>query len=132
MQFANLLRCAVPVAPYLVRYSIQHTDCLLPCGLLNVTSSIRGLTLPLLQCYYAFPCGVRQCSYLLVFSIRCFGCMLFGRQPSYYSPTGSVAILSDNTRNLLDTAFLRTGLAFALRVKSNPGLYSWTIAGASL
>lgn len=48
MQFANLLRCAVPVAPYLVRYSIQHTDCLLPCGLLNVTSSIRGLTLPLL------------------------------------------------------------------------------------
>jgi len=38
--FANLLRCAVPVAPYLVRYRIQHTYCLLPCGLLNHTSRI--------------------------------------------------------------------------------------------
>ena len=37
--FANLPRCAVPVAPYLVRYRIQHTSCLLPCELLNGFSS---------------------------------------------------------------------------------------------
>lgn len=67
---ANLLRCAAPVAPYLVRYRIQHTDCLSSCGLLNVFSSIRGLTLPLSRCYHAFACGLRLCSYLLTFSIR--------------------------------------------------------------
>ncbi len=38
--FANLPRCAVPVAPYLVRYRIQHTSCLLPCELLNGFSSL--------------------------------------------------------------------------------------------
>ena len=32
----------------LLGYSIQHTYCLSSCGLLNLTSSIRGLTLPLL------------------------------------------------------------------------------------
>ena len=40
MQIANLPRCAAPVAPYLVRYRIQHTSCLLPCELLNGFSSL--------------------------------------------------------------------------------------------
>lgn len=55
-QIANLPRCAAPVAPYLVRYRIQHTSCLLPCGLLNHTSRIRS-SLHRLYCYLAFPCG---------------------------------------------------------------------------
>ncbi len=71
--FANLPRCAAPVAPYLVRYRIQHTSCLLPCGLLNHTSRIRGY-LPRLYCYLAFPCRVRLNNYLLTFDIRQFGC----------------------------------------------------------
>jgi len=54
---ANPLRSAAPVAPYLVRYRIQHSYCLLPCGLLNDTSQIRGLTLLRLCCYFAFACG---------------------------------------------------------------------------
>ena len=46
--FANLLRCAAPVAPYLVRYSIQHTSCLSSCELLNLTSSLQVLPFQLL------------------------------------------------------------------------------------
>jgi hypothetical protein len=42
----------------------------LPCGLLNVFSSIWGLTLPLSRCYHAFACLLRHCNYLLTFSIR--------------------------------------------------------------
>lgn len=54
---ANLPWCAVPVAPYLVRYRIQHTTCLSPCGILNDTSRIRSSVLLLrLYCYLAFPC----------------------------------------------------------------------------
>lgn len=40
----NLPRCAVPVAPCLVRHSIQHTTCLSSCGLLNGSSSLRHNT----------------------------------------------------------------------------------------
>lgn len=82
MQFANLPRCAAPVAPYLVRYRIQHTSCLLPCGLLNHTSRFR-LSLHRLYCYLAFPCEVRLNNYLLTFDIRQFGCTSWERQPSY-------------------------------------------------
>ena len=52
----DLLRCAAPVAPYLVRYRIQHTYCFLPCGLLNGSSSLPS-SVQLLHCYHAFPCG---------------------------------------------------------------------------
>ena len=67
--FANLPRCAAPVAPYLVRYRIQHTSCLLPCGLLNHTSRVRS-SLHRLYCYLAFPCEVRLNNYPLTFSIH--------------------------------------------------------------
>ena len=80
--FANLPRCAAPVAPYLVRYRIQHTSCLLPCGLLNHTSRFRS-SLHRLYCYLAFPCRVRLNNYLLTFSIHQFGCTSWERQPSY-------------------------------------------------
>jgi len=43
---ANPLRSAAPVAPYLVRYRIQHSNCLLSCGLLNVVSSFRLFSSP--------------------------------------------------------------------------------------
>ena len=39
----------------LLGYKIQHTSCLLPCGLLNHASRIR-LSLLRLHCYIAFPC----------------------------------------------------------------------------
>ena len=68
-QFANLPRCADPVAPYLVRYRIQHTSCLLPCGLLNHASSLPS-SVQLLHCYLAFPCEVRLNNYPLTFSIH--------------------------------------------------------------
>jgi len=42
----------------------------LPCGLLNGSSSLRGLTLLLLRCYLAFACELRQCNYWLVVNIR--------------------------------------------------------------
>lgn len=67
--FANLPRCAAPVAPYLVRYRIQHTSCLLPCGLLNHASSFPS-SVQLLHCYLAFPCEVRLNNYPLTFSIH--------------------------------------------------------------
>ena len=69
MQIANLPRCAAPVAPYLVRYRIQHTSCLLPCGLLNHASSLPS-SVQLLHCYLAFPCEVRLNNYPLTFSIH--------------------------------------------------------------
>jgi len=69
MQIANLPRCAAPVAPYLVRYRIQHTSCLLPCGLLNHASSLPS-SVQLLHCYLAFPCEVRLNNYPLTFNIR--------------------------------------------------------------
>lgn len=69
MQIANLPRCAAPVAPYLVRYRIQHTSCLLPCGLLNHASSLPS-SVQLSHCYLAFPCEVRLNNYPLTFSIH--------------------------------------------------------------
>ena len=77
-QFANLPRCADPVAPYLVRYRIQHTSCLLPCGLLNHASSLPS-SVQLLHCYLAFPCEVRLNNYLLTFNIHQFSCTSWGR-----------------------------------------------------
>ena len=78
MQIANLPRCAAPVAPYLVRYRIQHTSCLLPCGLLNHTSRLRS-SLHRWYCYLAFPCEVRLNNYLLTFNIHQFSCTSWGR-----------------------------------------------------
>ena len=77
-QIANLPRCAAPVAPYLVRYRIQHTSCLLPCGLLNHASSLPS-SVQLLHCYLAFPCEVRLNNYLLTFNIHQFSCTSWGR-----------------------------------------------------
>jgi hypothetical protein len=42
LSYANLLRCAAPVAPHLVRYGIQHTSCFSPCGILSLTSRFRA------------------------------------------------------------------------------------------
>lgn len=43
---SNLLQCATPVVSYLVRYKIQHTAHLSPCGILNVAS---GSCLPIVS-----------------------------------------------------------------------------------
>lgn len=68
----NLPRSAAPVASYLVRYEIQHSSCLLPCGLLNRISSLPS-SVQLSYYRFAFPCEVRLSDYPLVFSIREFG-----------------------------------------------------------
>lgn len=49
----NLPRSAAPVAPYLVRYRIQHSSCLSPCEILNLASSLPS-SVQLLQCLTAF------------------------------------------------------------------------------
>ena len=78
MQFANLPRCAAPVASCLVRHKIQHTSCLSACGLLNDTSSLRlyPSTLVLLDCLSART--VWLSNYQLVFRIQRFGMLQFG------------------------------------------------------
>jgi len=72
----NLPRSAAPVAPYLVRYRIQHSSCLSPCGILNRISSLPS-SVQLLCCQLAFPCCVRLVDYPLVFSIHRFGMSQF-------------------------------------------------------
>ena len=83
-------------------------------------------TLPLLACSDSVTTG-----WSLVFNSLV--CCSSATTAFWNSPTGSVPILSDYNTILLPTAFLRTGLAFALqRVKPNPSLFRWTIAGGSL
>lgn len=63
----KLPRCAAPVASNLVRYEIQHTYCLLACGLLDHTSRFLCFSLNeahnLWYCYIAFRCCVRLYSF---------------------------------------------------------------------
>lgn len=61
-----------------------------------------------LHCQIAFPCQVRLNDYLLAFSTHSVGMLRRRRQPSYDSPIGSVAILSDHNHYLLPTAILLT------------------------
>ena len=124
---ANLPWCAVPVAPYLVRYRIQHTTCLSPCGILNDTSSLRcnPSTLVLLQAFLREQSDSVTISWSSVFNSLV--CCSSATTASWNSTIGSGPILSDYNTVLLPTAFLRTGLAFGLlRVKSNPDLFRWT------
>jgi hypothetical protein len=112
MQFANPPRSAVPVASRLVRRKIQHSYCLLPCGLLNDSSSLPS-SVQLWTCYIAF---LREQSdsattgWSLVFNSLV--CCSLATTASWNSPTGSVPILSDYNTVLLPTAFLWTGVAF--------------------
>ena len=104
----------------------------MPCELLNGSSSLPS-SVQLLHCYVAFACGSDSVTtgWSLVFNSLV--CCSLATTASWNSPTGSVPILSDYNTVLLPTAFLRTGLAFALqRVKPNPSLFRWTIAGGSL
>lgn len=64
---ANLPRCADPVASSLVRLKIQHTSCLSPCELLNVSSRIRGIPFLSGDDILPFCANSRTHIYLLVF-----------------------------------------------------------------
>lgn len=73
-QFANLPRCAAPVASYLVRYKIQHTAitfCLASYSALLLVSRDLLSTMTILLSLSALT--VRQSNYLLTFSIHQFG-----------------------------------------------------------
>ena len=89
--YVNLSRCAAPVASS--PFERQNTTHLMSFTL-RVTQPYftdPDNILLRLYCYLAFPCEVRLNNYLLAFNIHQFGCMSRERQPSYYSPTGSVA-----------------------------------------
>ena len=94
--------------------------------------------LQLSQCYIAFACRLRLCNYWLVFGIQQFGTLQFSHH--------SLLCLSDRLwhypfglQHCFTTYRLSTdGTCFRLntfrqvRVKSNPSLFRWTIAGGSL
>ena len=116
--FANLPRSAAPVASCLVRHKIQHSYCLLPCGLLNDSSSLP-LTVQLLTCYIAFlrkqSDSVTTCWSSAFNSLVCCSS---ATTASWNSTIVSVPILSDYNTVLLPTAFLQTGVAFAFGSES--------------
>ena len=130
---ANLPRSAVPVASYLVRYEIQHSSCLLPCELLNVSSRIRD-THPLWRWYSAF-LREQSDSYLpisLQHSVS-LAATCESANPLTSHRLALMHILSDRSPNLLPTsAMAYEGGCFRVfrRVIPDLGLYRRTVSGA--
>lgn len=87
----NLLQCATPVVSYLVRYKIQHTAHLSPCGILNLVSGFciiaypNSLTMqPTLLCLV-----VGYNHYTLVFTVQQFCVQRYELLLICLSPIGS-------------------------------------------
>ena len=95
-------------------------------------SPLIGSTLDLLHCLSAQT--VRLCNYLLVFSIQQFGMLQFSHH-SLLELNDRLCSYPFGLQHCLTAYRLSTDggcFRFWQRVNPNPGLFRWTIAGASL
>lgn len=99
----------LPLLHTLLRYKIQHSDCLSPCGILNHTSGLA----PLILLCSSFTLMIEHHNYQFTVRISCFG-LLWNRTPILLSLTERLwaYIFSDHNNNPCDDCLVRQLYAF--------------------
>jgi hypothetical protein len=103
------LEVPLPLLHILLRYKIQHSDCLSPCEILNHASGLSPITLPL----SSFTRMIEHSDYQLIVRTSCFG-LLWNRTPILLSLTERLwaCIFSDHNNNPCDDCLVRQLYAF--------------------
>lgn len=114
------LEVPLPLLHILLRYKIQHSDCLSPCEILNHASGLSPIALPLSPSTRM----VEHSDYQLIVRTSCFG-LLWNRTPIPLSLTDWLwaYILSDHNNNPCDDCLARRQWhAFGYLTESYPTL----------
>ena len=112
------LEVPLPLLHILLRYKIQHSDCLSPCEILNHASGFAPIALPLSP----FTRMIGHRDYQFIVRTSCFG-LLWNRTPILLSLTERLwaYIFSDHNNNPCDVCLVRQRYAFG-RAESYPTL----------